>query len=459
MTQPDLFASVPPPADAGRPDKDRRDAAARPAEDASADAAPAPEDRPAENRPPADSPAADSPEGSDAGRPVVRLLAGQARRPRRGHPWIYSNEIAMDAAARAIAPGEVVRIADAGGEMLGCATFNPHSLIAARLLSRDPDEAIDETFLRRRISVAADLRARLFERPYYRLVHAEGDRLPGLVIDRFDDVFVCQANTAGMARLLPAITEALEALFVPRAVVLRADSPARALEGLDAENRLLAGAIDGPVAVEDGGLRAFADVLEGQKTGWYFDQCENRGFVAGLARGARMLDLYAYAGGFALRAAAAGAAEAVAVDRSDLALDLGRRAAAENGLEDRCRFVRAEAFAEMARLAREGERFDIVVADPPSFVKNRRALKPGLRGYRKLARMAAALVAPGGFLFIASCSHNVAADAFAEAVRQGLHDAERGGRILRASGAGPDHPQHPALPESAYLKALTLQLD
>ena len=400
-----------------------------------------------------------APSAAAAARPVVRLLSGHVRRPRRGHPWIYSNEIAMDAAARAIGPGAVVRIADAGGGMLGCATFNPRSLIAARLLSRDAGEAIDAAFLRRRINAAAALRARLFERPHYRLVHAEGDRLPGLVIDRFDDVFVCQANTAGMARLLPAITEALEALFVPRAVVLRADTPVRALEGLDAESRVLAGAIDGPVAVEDGGLRAFADVIEGQKTGWYFDQCANRGFVADLAPGARMLDLYAYAGGFALRAAAAGASEAIAVDRSEPALDLGRRAAAENGLGDRCRFVRAEAFAEMARLASEGERFDIVVADPPSFVKNRRVLKPGLRGYRKLARMAAALVAPGGFLFIASCSHNVAADAFAEAVRQGLHDAERGGRILRASGAGPDHPQHSALPESAYLKALTLQLD
>lgn len=396
---------------------------------------------------------------ASSSRPTVRLLAGHARRLRRGHPWVYANEIAMDAETRAIAPGSLVRIEDAGGAALGCASFNPHSLIVARMLSDDAEAAIDEGFFRRRIEDAAAIRARLFARPFYRLVHAEGDRLPGLVIDRFDDVFVCQPNTAAMDRLMPAAAAALEALFAPRAVVVRGDSPVRALEGLDAETRLLSGSLDGPVPVIDGEIRAFADALAGQKTGWYFDQSENRAFVARLAPGGRVLDLYSYAGGFALRAAAAGAAEAVAVDRSDLALDLGRRAAAENGLAARCRFVRAEAFAEMARLAREGARFDVVVADPPSFVKNRRALKPGLRGYRKLARMAAALVAPGGFLFIASCSHNVEAPAFADAVREGLADARRSARILRASGAGPDHPSHPALPESAYLKALTLRLD
>lgn len=365
----------------------------------------------------------------------------------------------MDAEARAIPPGTVVRVEDAGGEALGSAGFNPHSLIVARMLSSDPEAVIDEDFFRRRIEDAAALRARLFARPFYRLVHAEGDHLPGLVIDRFDDVFVCQPNTAAMDRLMPAVAGALDSLFAPRAVVVRGDSPVRALEGLGSETRLLSGTLDGPAPVMEGELRAFADVIAGQKTGWYFDQSENRAFVARLAPGARVLDLYSYAGGFALRAAAAGAIEAIAVDRSDSALDLGRRAAAENGLAERCRFVRAEAFAEMARLAREGARFDVVVADPPSFVKSRRALKPGLRGYRKLARMAAALVAPGGFLFIASCSHNVEPSAFADAVRQGLNDARRSGRILRASGAGPDHPQHPALPESAYLKALTLRLD
>ena len=181
--------------------------------------------------------------------------------------------------------------------------------------------------------------------------------------------------------------------------------------------------------------------------------------MAGLAAGARVLDVYCYAGGFGVAAAVAGAAGVICLDRSESALALAARAAALNGVAERCQFERAEAFAAMARRAAAGERYDVVVADPPSFVKNRKGLKAGLRGYRKMTRLAATLVAPGGFLFVASCSHNAEAPAFAEAVSRGLADAGRTGRTLRAAGAAPDHPSHPALPESDYLKSLTLQLD
>ncbi len=365
----------------------------------------------------------------------------------------------MDAAAKALPPGGVVRVLDGAGEALGCATFNPHSLIAARLLSADPDAAIDRGFFRARLEAAAELRERLFDGRDYRLVHAEGDRLPGLAIDRFGDVLAVQANSAGMDRLLPELSAALDELFAPRAVVLRSDSPARALEGIERYVRVASGALDGPVEVREEGVRCLADPVEGQKTGWYYDQRDSRSFMARLGGGGRVLDLYSYSGGFGLRAAAAGAAQVIAVDRSEAALALGERAAALNGVAARCRFVRAEVFAEMERLAAAGERFDVVVADPPSFVKSRKDLKPGLRGYRKLTRLAAALTAPGGYLFVASCSHNVAADAFAEAVRRGLVDADRSGRVLRTAGAAPDHPQHPALPETGYLKSMVLRLD
>ncbi|MEE8532353.1 MAG: class I SAM-dependent rRNA methyltransferase [Alphaproteobacteria bacterium] len=396
---------------------------------------------------------------SAASLPSIHVLRGHARRLRHGHPWAYSNELRMDDDARALAPGSIVRLVDAGGEAIGCATFNPHSLIAARLIAHDAEQAIDGAFIRTRLEAAAGLRACLYDAPYWRLVHAEGDGLPGLVIDRFGDVFVCQPNTAGAERLMPDLLAALDAMFAPRAVVLRADSPMRTLEGLERHVRLAAGALEGAVDVEEGALRLLADPLEGQKTGWYFDQRESRSFVARLAGGGRMLDVYGYSGAFALHAAAAGAAQVIVVERSQAALALGERAAELNGVAARASFVRAEAFAEMARLAKAGERFDVVVADPPSFVRSRKELKPGLRGYRKMTRLAAALVAPGGYLFVASCSHNVAADAFAEAVGRGLVDSERGGRILRAAGAAPDHPQHPALPETAYLKSLLLQLD
>ena len=399
-------------------------------------------------------------EADDPGRrPQVTLLPGGHRRAEGGHPWIYSNEIAMDAAAKALPPGTLVTLRRADERPFGVATFNPHTLIAARLFDRDAARAIGRRFFARRLERALRLRERLYDAPYYRLVHAESDGLPGLIVDRFGDVVVVQANTAGTDRLLPVVIEALQALLAPAAIALRNDSPARVLEGLPLETATPLGAIGGPVAVEEGDTVFLADVLAGQKTGWFFDQRDNRAFVARLARGLRLVDLYCYSGGFAVAAAQRGAAAVLGIDRSEPALALAAEAAARNGVDGRCQFRRAEVFAEAARLAAEGERFDIVVADPPAFARSKRDVPAALRGYRKLARLAAQLTAPGGFVFLASCSHNVEAADFAEAVRRGLADAGRGGRILRSAGAGPDHPVHPALPETAYLKSLTLALD
>ena len=392
-------------------------------------------------------------------RPAVTLLPGRERRGEGGHPWIYSNEVRMDAAAKALPPGTLVTLHRADERPLGVALFNPHSLLAARLLDRDAARTIGARFFARRVQRALRLRERLFAEPCYRLAHAEADGLPGLIVDRFGAVLVVQTNAAGMDRLEPLVLDALASLLTPQAIILRNDSPARAQEGLAAEVRVARGALDGPVLVEENGLTFRVDPIGGQKTGWFFDQRDNRRFVAGLAHGARVLDLYCHSGGFAVAAACAGAVEAVGIDRSEPALELAAEAAERNGVGARLTFRRGEAFAEAARLAASGERFDLVIADPPAFARSRREVPAALRGYRKLARLAAALVAPGGFLFLASCSHNVAAADFAEAVRRGLADAGRGGRILRSAGAGPDHPIHPALPESAYLKTLALALD
>ena len=392
-------------------------------------------------------------------RPVVTLLPGGHRRAETGHPWIFSNEIAMDAAAKALAPGTLVTLRRSDERPLGVAMFNPHTLLAARLLDRDAARPIGKRFFARHLDRALRLRERLFRAPYYRLVHAEADGLPGLIIDRFGAVLVTQANAAGIDQLMPVILDALHQVLMPEAIVLRNDSPARTLEGLPAETRVAAGQVDGPVPLEENGAAYEADVLAGQKTGWFFDQRDNRGFIAGLASGARVLDLYCYSGGFSIAAACADAASVLGIDRSEPALALAEAAARRSGVAECCTFRRAEVFAEAAAMAAAGERFDIVVADPPPFARSKRDVGAALRGYRKLARLAAQLTAPGGFLFLASCSHNVAADDFAEAVRRGLADAGRGGRILRNAGASPDHPIHPALPETAYLKALTLALD
>ncbi len=400
-----------------------------------------------------------------AARPVLRLLPGRDARLKRGHPWVFSNEVAMDAAAKALPPGGAVTLQSAEGQVLGVAMFNPHTLVAARLLDRDAKAALDCAFLARRLRRALSLRERLFDGPFYRLVHAEADGLPGLVIDRFDDVCVAQLNTAGMEALREPLLQAIDRVLAPRAVVLRNDSAIRALEGLDQQVTVAKGVVDGPVRVVENGVAFLADVTAGQKTGWFYDQRGNRAFMAALARRgvdggqARVIDLYCHTGGFAVQAACAGAGEVVAVDRSEAALALAERAARHNGVAKRCRFVRADIFAECERLAAAGERFDVVIADPPAFVKSKKDLAAGARGYRKLARLAARLTLPGGILFVASCSHNMEADTFAEQVRRGLADAGRGGRILRAAGAGPDHPVHPYLPETAYLKALVLAVD
>jgi 23S rRNA (cytosine1962-C5)-methyltransferase len=399
--------------------------------------------------------AADDP----ATRPSITLLAGRHRRAESGHPWIYSNEIVMDAAAKALVPGSLVALRRADSTPLGVAMFNPHTLLAARLLDRDTARPIGRRFFVRRIGRALKLREHLFDEPFYRLVHAEADGLPGLVVDRFGAALVVQSNAAGMARLEPVVLDALAELLSPDAIVRRNDSLVRGLEGLPSETRVARGSLDGPVPVHENGAVFRADLLAGQKTGWFFDQRDNRRFIANLARGARVLDLYCYTGGFAVQAARAGAAAVLGIDRSEPAIAIAIEAAVLNGVGLTCSFRRGEAFAEAGALAAKDERFDIVIADPPAFAKSRKETGAALRGYRKLARLAASVTAGGGILFVASCSYHVGAVDFAEAVRRGLADAGRTGRILRIAGADADHPIHPALPETAYLKALTLAVD
>lgn len=391
-----------------------------------------------------------------APRPHLSLLARHDARARAGHPWVFSNELAWNEAMRRLPPGGLVRLADARGGSLGTWMFNPRSLIAARRLSPDPEAAIDAAFLGHRLRAAASLRGRFFDAPFHRLVHAEADGLPGLVIDRYGDVLALQANSAGAEALTPALLEALSDL-TPRAVVARNDSAVRALEGMAEHVGLLAGRLDGPARVEEGGVTFQVDLLGGQKTGWFYDQRFHRDAVARLAAGARVLDCYTHTGAFGLRCARAGAAEVLGIDRSEPALALAAETARANGLS--ARFERAEAFAALERLGAAGERFDIVVCDPPAFVKARKDLEAGVRGYGKLARLAAPLVGRGGFLFMASCSHHVGAEDFLRQVAWGIGRAGREGRVLLSGGAGPDHPVHPQLPEGAYLKGVLLQLD
>ncbi|MFQ5773333.1 MAG: class I SAM-dependent rRNA methyltransferase [Kiloniellaceae bacterium] len=393
------------------------------------------------------------------GLPTVVLKAGCHRRVRKGHPWVYSNEVEMTPEAKALEPGALVRLATANGEPIGAATFNPHTLIAGRLLTRDPETPVDRAWFAERLGRALELRERLLGGGFYRLAHAEADGLPGLVVDRFGPALVVQANTAGMDRLWPEVAAALGEALQPEVIVLAGDPGVRALEGLGPRSGAVEGALDGPVRVEENGVVYLADVLRGQKTGWFYDQRDNRAFMARLSAGAHVLDVYCYTGGFALACARSGARAVSGLDRSTAALELAAAAAELNGLADRCTFRCADAFAELARLAGEGARFEVVIADPPAFARTRKDVGPALKGYRKLARLAARVTAPQGVLLLASCSHHVTAEAFRAEVARGIWTAGRQARVLREAGAGPDHPVHPFLPESAYLKVLVLALD
>jgi len=391
--------------------------------------------------------------------PIVKLLPGRHKRMKAGHPWVYSNEVARRELPDGLEAGAVVSIVGDNGEVYGTAMYNPHSLLAARILDRRGDGVLDVEFLTERLHRALALRERLFDAPYYRLVHAEADGLPGLIVDRYGDAVSVQLNSAGMDRRRDTVLAALDAVIAPHTVVLRNDGAGRALEGLKSEVSTPRGDGAAPAWLREGGAWFAASLEAGQKTGWFYDQRDSRAFLARLAPDARVADFYSYGGGFGIQALCAGAKSAVLIDRSQSALDGAAESARRNDVADRCEVVKADAFAEMQRQCDAGLRYDIVVADPPAFVKARKDLRAGSRAYQKMTRLAARLVAPGGILFVASCSHNMTVDLFGECVRKGLTDARRSGRILRHAGAGADHPVHPHLPESAYLKSLTLLLD
>jgi len=391
--------------------------------------------------------------------PVLRLKSREGRRARSGAPWIFANEIVLDAATKALAAGSLVEVRGDEGRSFGLGYFNAGSLIAVRLFETPAEREIDQRFFGERIANALALRNALFDKPYYRLVHAEGDRLPGLVVDRFGDTCTVQITTSGMEALAEAILQGLEDVFSPATVVLRADAPVRAQEGLSFYVRTAKGETPHQVAVEENSARYFADPTGGQKTGWYFDQRANRAFMAALARGRSVLDLYCHSGGFAVLAAHAGARHVYGIDSSATALALAGDSAAANGAGSVCRFIKADVFEELERLATAQERFDIIICDPPPFVKSRKDLEAGARAYRKLARLAARVISSDGFLLLASCSHNMPADRFQLECAAGIARAGRSARLIHASGAGPDHPVHPMLPETAYLKALVYALD
>ena len=388
-------------------------------------------------------------------RPVLRLKAGEERRLRAGHLWIFSNEVDTgQTPLRGFAPGEQVTVEDARGKSLGCAYVNPSSVICARLVSRDAQVGLDRSTLVHRLQIALAMRERLFPEPCYRLVHGEADGLPGLVVDRFGDVCVVQPNTAGMEQVLDPIGEALERVVAPQHILVRADSPVREREGLEQRVTWLGEPGPASLTVQEAGLTFEVPAETGQKTGWYYDQRANRQRLAAYAAGARVLDAFAYSGAFAIAAAAAGAREAVAVESSPEACDRIAANAERNGVDDRVTVIEGEVNDYLAAARQEGERYDVAVVDPPAFIKRRRDRRSGERGYRKVNEAALRLLGRDGVLLSCSCSAHLPEERLSGILLAAARHLDRSLRTLERGGPAPDHPTHPAIPETAYLKAL-----
>ncbi|HEY1723836.1 MAG TPA: class I SAM-dependent rRNA methyltransferase [Steroidobacteraceae bacterium] len=385
--------------------------------------------------------------------PTLRLKRGEDRRLRAGHLWVFSNEVDNEATPlTGIAVGSLVRVMSDRDLFLGYAYVNPHALICARILSRSPVHAPDRSWLEHRLKAALALRERLFAEPYYRAVFGESDGLPGLVLDRYGDVLVGQIATAGMESWRGEIEAAIAAVFEPQVLVWKNDTAARELEQLPRQLLTPIGRAPEELQVLEGGLRFRVPLATAQKTGWFYDQSANREQWRRLIRpGARVLDVCSYAGAWAITALSRGAREALCVDSSEPALNAAARNAAASGVTLQTR--RGDAFEVLDELLRAGERFDAVVLDPPAFIKRKKDIARGQAAYRKLNQMAMRLLERDALLVSCSCSYHLGAEELTALIQSASRQAARFVQIIYTGGQASDHPVHPAIAETRYLKA------
>jgi len=391
---------------------------------------------------------------------TIFLKKGEDRRLRVGHLWVFSNEIDVKRSPlTSFYPGQPVSVADAGGRVLGTGYVNPASLIAVRMVSRRTGEELNADLLRKRLADALDLRERMFDRPFYRLCHGEGDILPGLVADRHGDHVVCQITTAGMDRQTDALLEVLEDLLHPASILLDNDTASRSLEGLDRFQKAAFGTVPEETQVEENGMTYTVPLTSGQKTGWFYDQRMNRAALVPFVQsrpGCSVLDAFCYAGAFGALAASRGAGTVSFMDASSHALSFARRNAEASGTD--VETWHGDALSLLAEMRREGRTFDVVCLDPPAFIKRKKDARQGLEAYARVNELGMDLVKPGGLLMTCSCSHHLEADALRGVVTRAAGKRRRHARLLYQGFQGPDHPIHPAMPETAYLKAFLFQL-
>lgn len=369
-----------------------------------------------------------------------------------GNPWIFSNEIENFSEVKKLEKGSLVEVVIRKDQSFGIAYFNPHSLISARILTHNISQKINEDFFIEKISAALKFREKFFSKPFYRLIHSEGDFLPGLVIDRFGDVFSCQISTAGMEQLTAILTSALIKIFPAAKIILRNDVEARRFEGLEMYVKTVHGEVADEIMIEENDVKFLIDVKNGQKTGWFYDQRQNREFIGSIAKNCDVLDAFCYLGGFGLNALKNGAKSVTFIDTYKEALD--KIPAAEN-----IEIINEKVFETLEKLETQQRRFDIVLLDPPAFVKSKKDLFSGLKGYEKLIKLSCGLVKKGGILMLTSCSHHASINDLVAAANDGFRKNNRPARLIRTFGADVDHPIHPALKENEYLKSLTFVIE
>lgn len=390
--------------------------------------------------------------------PSIRINEHSVRRVRLGYPWIFRSECVSANEVDAVAPGSIVNFTREKGEFVARGYFNPKPQLVGRVLTLKQEENIERFFIYHLVENAIVYRDKLYGQPFYRLIHSESDGLPGLIVDRYGDVVVCQINTAGIEALFPHIESALKSLLRPKAIVLRNDTAARELEGLEVKPAEVRGELPTPlIEMHDGAAKFYVDVINGQKTGWFFDQRENRRWVSQLTRDGSLLDVFCHTGGFGIIAALGGAQGVTFLDSSSDALMMVDKNAELNGVAQKCQVIEGQAFEMLDKLPHMGRKYDVVALDPPPFIKSKKDLHAGMKGYQKLVLKAAPLVERSGFLFLASCSHHAETRHLLEIVSGGLAKTGRPFQLIKISGASPDHPVHPMLPETGYLKALTFR--
>ena len=389
----------------------------------------------------------------------LSLKKNADKRLKAGHLWLYSNEIDINKTPlKDFEPGAQAIVEAAGGKELGVAYVNPNSLICGRVVSRDPNVRLDRSLLVHRFKQSLALRQRLFDKPFYRLVHGEGDLLPGLVIDRFDDILVVQLNTLGMERMRDSIIDALNKVVSPRVIVFKGDTSGRRMESLEPSIEVVQGELPDAVMMEENNTRFEARVIDGQKTGWFYDHRVNRAWLNRLVEGKRVLDVFSYVGGWGVQAANHGASQVMCVESSGAALEHVGRNARLNGVEDRVSVQEGDAFEVLSALKTAGEQFDVVILDPPAFIKKRKDINNGERAYGRLNREAMRLMGRDGLLVSASCSMHLASERHIDLVRGAARHQDRHGQLIFQGHQGPDHPIHPSIPETAYLKALGVRV-